>query len=356
MEVKFLIGVLALVLTSTIAMASGKGNGGTTPQGKPFIVINDKIQVIESVQLTIQDQIDELVGVVDTLEDRLYATESAITALQSEDIALHALIDAHDGNIDDLVAEIARLDAENIVLNAAIADGDSVLQDQVDINYSLISALQIAVGAQGALQLQIDDLVAINVTLQAAIDSGDSTLQFQIDANVGLIDGLQNQIDALGTLQTQISANAGLISGLQSQIDDLQGQIDMNLSYMNRECPVNTTLFSTNEDGSYACEVDDEGIGGITGFSQVRVYSQYLLDPGYYANVHAYCPAGYMLTGGGSWGGQADVYIVGSIPAIYSANVDDTNYALSRAWRTYAVNSSIYSREIYSMAVCIKAL
>lgn len=345
---------LSIIAAPTFAKGNEKTNGGTTPQGKPFVYVGDQIEVIEAVQLSLQEQIDDLVGKVSSIEEHVEATKDAIALLKARDTALQALIDSNEGNITDLQGEITRLEGELTQLRTDMASGDDTLLAKINEYVAIIGVLQLAVSEEGDLQIQIDALKAENISLRLAMEDGDSSLQDQIDANLVLIGGLQDQIDVLGTLQDQIDANADLIAGLQSQIDALQAEIALQNSYMNRECPAGSFLHSTSDDGTYACEVDS-GTDGVGGFRQLRVYSSNTVPAfGGTRTASATCPTGSILTGGGGFFPGSGFH--GAWPQLYY--VSDVTYVIgNRTWSASANNSnSSYSRDVYAMAVCLEPL
>jgi hypothetical protein len=303
MNSKLGIGALSLLALSimaspTFGKSSAKVNGGTTPEGKPFVYVGEQIEVIEAVQLSLQDQIDDLVGKVSTMEELLEATEDAIVLLQARDLALQALIESNAGNITDLQGEITRLNTELQQLYLDMANGDSTLQSQINNLRFLIGALQLAVSDLNTLQAQIDALETENSNLRLEMEAGDSSLQSQIDSNNTLITNLQGQIDSIGRLESQIDANKSLINALVGLVNSLSISIDRYASYMDRECPTGSFLHSTNADGSYVCEVDS-GTGGIAGFRQLRATAQVVMNGNSHSSVVATCPTGSILTGGG---------------------------------------------------------
>jgi len=300
MNNKLGIGALSLLALSimaspTFGKSSAKVNGGTTPEGKPFVYVGEQIEVIEAVQLSLQDQIDDLVGKVSTMEELLEATEDAIVLLQARDLALQALIESNAGNITDLQGEITRLNTELQQLYLDMANGDSTLQSQINNLRFLIGALQLAVSDLNTLQAQIDALETENTNLKLAMEAGDSSLQSQIDSNNSLITNLESQIDSIGRLESQIDANNSLINALVGQVNSLSISIDRYASYMDRECPTGSFLHSTNADGSYVCEVDS----GTAGFRQFRAYTQVVMNGNSHSSVVATCPTGSIVTGGG---------------------------------------------------------
>ncbi|ENK2330360.1 hypothetical protein AB3A76_001633 [Vibrio alginolyticus] len=254
----------------TFGKSSAKVNGGTTPEGKPFVYVGEQIEVIEAAQLSLQDQIDDLVGKVSTMEELLEATEDAIVLLQARDLALQALIESNAGNITDLQGEITRLNTELQQLYLDMANGVSTLQSQINNLRFLIGALQLAVSDLNTLQAQIDALETENTNLKLAMEAGDSSLQAQIDSNNSLITNIESPIDSIGRLESQIDANNSLIDALIGLVNSL----------------------------SIACEVDS-GVDAVTGFSQLRVVSITSLPEGGGGNATAECPSGSILMGGG---------------------------------------------------------
>ncbi|MFZ6039754.1 coiled-coil domain-containing protein [Vibrio natriegens] len=344
---------LSIIATPTFAKGNEKTNGGTTPQGKPFVYIGEQIEVIEAVQLSLQEQIDDLVGDVSSIEEHLDATEDAIEALQAKDAALQALIDANAGNITDLQGEITRLQDELDKLRTDMTTGDDILQSKIDTNLALIGVLQLAVAEFNTLQGQIDALKAENTSLRLAMEAGDLSLQSQIDSNDTLIANLQSQIDSIGLLESQIEANKALISGLLSQVNSLSISIDRYSSYMNRECQPGEFLHSTNVDGSYVCEVGS-GSGGIGGFLQLRVVSVTTIPKNSGGNAMAECPLGSIMTGGG-YEATSSIDVLQSKPAIMGGDV--SNSGLNRAWFVEGLNrNSPYNVNLYSTAICLQPI
>lgn len=342
---------LSIIATPTFAKGNEKTNGGTTPQGKPFVYIGEQIEVIEAVQLSLQEQIDDLVGDVSSIEEHLDATEDAIEALQAKDAALQALIDANAGNITDLQGEITRLQDELDKLRTDMTTGDDILQSKIDTNLALIGVLQLAVAEFNTLQGQIDALKAENTSLRQSMEAGDLSLQSQIDSNDTLIANLQSQIDSIGLLESQIEANKALISGLLSQVNSLSISIDRYASYMNRECQPGEFLHSTNVDGSYVCEVSGGGIGG---FLQLRAVSYTSIQKNQTGSATAECPSGSILTGGG-FAKSEELEVLESRPIVMAGDVSNTS--TNRAWFVRGLNPNRpYPLNIYSSVICLQPL
>ncbi|MFZ5838983.1 MAG: hypothetical protein ACOYY5_11845 [Pseudomonadota bacterium] len=299
--------------------------------------IGEQIEVIEAVQLSLQEQIDDLVGDVSSIEEHLDATEDAIEALQAKDAALQALIDANAGNITDLQGEITRLQDELDKLRTDMTTGDDILQSKIDTNLALIGVLQLAVAEFNTLQGQIDALKAENTSLRLAMEAGDLSLQ--------------SQIDSIGLLESQIEANKALISGLLSQVNSLSISIDRYASYMNRECQPGEFLHSTNVDGSYVCEVSGGGIGG---FLQLRAVSYTSIQKNQTGSATAECPSGSILTGGG-FAKSEELEVLESRPIVMAGDVSNTS--TNRAWFVRGLNPNRpYPLNIYSSVICLQPL
>ncbi|ALR18623.1 hypothetical protein M272_15505 [Vibrio natriegens NBRC 15636 = ATCC 14048 = DSM 759] len=302
-----------------------------------LLYIGEQIEVIEAVQLSLQEQIDDLVGDVSSIEEHLDATEDAIEALQAKDAALQALIDANAGNITDLQGEITRLQDELDKLRTDMTTGDDILQSKIDTNLALIGVLQLAVAEFNTLQGQIDALKAENTSLRLAMEAGDLSLQ--------------SQIDSIGLLESQIEANKALISGLLSQVNSLSISIDRYASYMNRECQPGEFLHSTNVDGSYVCEVSGGGIGG---FLQLRAVSYTSIQKNQTGSATAECPSGSILTGGG-FAKSEELEVLESRPIVMAGDVSNTS--TNRAWFVRGLNPNRpYPLNIYSSVICLQPL
>lgn len=70
------VGLCATLSTTALAA----GNGGS-PNGKPFIAIDNQIIEVNAGLIDLQSQIDTLIGVVGTIEERIAASEMAIAGV-----------------------------------------------------------------------------------------------------------------------------------------------------------------------------------------------------------------------------------------------------------------------------------
>lgn len=253
--------LILLIVTATLIIPVGVTSvfAGATPKGKPFVAINEQFIEVKGAISSIQDQIDELVGRVDSLEALLAASEDAVQTLIDQNDSLSALLDANITTIDDINSEIA-------LLNSEIANLQSMLQS-LD-------------GVDADLEAQI----ASNTALVASLSS----------ALVGVQDG---QIVLAEDLQEQIDHNSELISGLQSQIDQINADLALKQNIVDGLCFDGTAIQQILSDGSVVCGEAGGGMSGV--LENVYTWVQVVANPNEYVQAFAHCPSGYQITGAG---------------------------------------------------------
>jgi peptidoglycan hydrolase CwlO-like protein len=249
---KPVLTILAVPIMAMLTISTVQGAGkGATPNGKPFVELNGYVHEIEGEVSNLQDQIDSVVARVDTIEDRVGANETAISDLQQTNATLQAQIDANANDIASLESSIAELEAAN-------AD----LQNQID-----------------------------------TLGDADGTLQDQIDANSALITTYAQSIDTLGgSLQAQIDNNSLLIAALQGQITDINDYLEDINTFQAGQCPSGYFVKAIQSDGSLVCGPDETGLTGT--YLQVYTVSNYRYAPKGYSDIYAWCPSGWVATGG----------------------------------------------------------
>ena len=117
----FVLAIVCLTLSFNFQLANAAGNG-SSPKGKPFIAINNQIvEVVNAAVTSLQDQIDDLVARVDTVELRVSADEEAIFRLQDQNEILAYLVLQNFSDITAIQAEITLLAQSNTDLQSLIA-------------------------------------------------------------------------------------------------------------------------------------------------------------------------------------------------------------------------------------------
>jgi competence protein ComGC len=181
---------ILMVLTFALSVnvyAAGKGG---TPNGRPFIELEGQIIEVIGEVSTIKDQIDSLVENVSTIEEKIIVNEDAIASLEEQNITLQAQIDSYETDLASLQTQIDDLTSENIIL-----------QEQIDGNAGDIDSFQLQINTNNGL------IAALTQNLNAIGDD----LQDQIDNNILLITALETEIDfvnlALTEKQTVISGS-----------------------------------------------------------------------------------------------------------------------------------------------------
>jgi TolA-binding protein len=272
------------VATAIVALVATPAFSGSNPKGKPFITINDQIVEVEGAVSTLQDQIDLLVDRVDTVEGRVTANEDAILALEAQNVALEALVLQNVSDITTVEAIIVALQLANTDLQASISanSGDIViLQAEVDANAALITTLQSAL-----LMLQ-DNIITLDTSLQGQIDN-----------------------------------NQALIDYLTSEVVYIKDALDLKQDLVDGVCPDGAAIQQITPEGTVVCE----DVGGISG--QLHTVTAYgpsvTVWPMTWVETRAYCPAGYIATGVGSFVGirlkMVRNYTEGTVGVLYVVN------------------------------------
>ena len=258
MAIKSISLAAAVLVISSNVNAVGSGSN---PKGKPFIAINDQIIEVEGAISSLQEQVDLLVGRVDSIGERVTANEGAIATLQSQNVTLNTLVQQSLSDIASIDTKILLLQGANTDLEAMIAanSGDILaLRSDIDANDAMINTLQSAI-----------------LMVQSDIISLESSLQLQIDNNMTLISAIQNELDSINSI---LAIKQNLINGA---------------------CPDGSAIQEVQNDGSVICEGVAAQSGQLESIYVIQNTSEAM--PGETVQVWNYCPSneGWVATGAG---------------------------------------------------------
>jgi len=146
--------------------------------------------------------------------------------------------------------------------------------------------------------------------LQAQIDQARADLdELEESASISLADieadinNLQAQISSndadIAALQTSTGDNADAIAAIEDEIADLQAELLSKQDILDGPCAPGSSLRVIYPDGSFLCESDDVGTGGIISnlVSGSALMSTDSIDQP--RSVRADCPPGWRVSGGG---------------------------------------------------------
>lgn len=303
---------LLLVFASLVCVSfySQSVQAGNFPKGKPFVALNDQVVEVKGSISSLEEQIDILVGRVDSIEQRVTANEAAILKLGNQNAALQTLITSALTSIEDINAEISLLQNDNENLKAqmaALAEGSSeieTLQAEIDENKAMIATLE-------------DSMLMVN----DGVISLETSLQEQIDNNVELMGVIQDQVALINeTLETK-----------QNIIDGV--------------CPDGSAVQQINADGSVVCGAAGGGVSGQ--FESIRVYQGMSAGPGRSVEIGVSCPDGYAATSAGINNGTGwDLHQLNTTP--------DDHALYPNGAILNATNKNSYPTWITAVAACMR--
>lgn len=305
---KLFFVVLCAVTSMTIGVTSGQA--GSNPKGKPFVAINNQIVEVKGSISSLQEQMDILVGRVDTVEERVTANEQAILDLNEQNMAIQVLLDNSLTNVGDINAEIALLQNDTANLNgqiAALAENDpafDALQSEINANASMITTLE------GSILMVQDGVISLETSLQEQIDG-----------------------------------NSTLIAQLQAETAQIQANLELKQNLINGICPDGTAVIEVMADGSIICAGAGSGISGQ--LESVYSYKGANAEPGFPATARATCntAAGYVVTGSGILNGKG--WSIEQMHTSSNSNVANDSVVT-------ATNNHDYATFIQAVATCTR--
>lgn len=229
---------------------------GSSPNGKPFVKINNELIEVTGAITSLQDQVDMLINRVDTVEERALSLETAVADIMANNIILETLISQNTTDISTIAQTITNLESDNQALLSQIND------NTVDI--------QIA-------QAKIAANEALILSLQTAI--------FNLE---------NGSITADADLQAQINNNLALITIMEGEINLINESLALKQNIITGTCP----------DGQAVTAVTDDSITCTTLESSTGITSYYRTSYIDFAGIgdkgmSLQCLSGSVVTGGG---------------------------------------------------------
>ncbi len=296
---------LCVAFTSPV-LANGKGG---TPNGKPFVEVNGQIVEVKNDITDIRNNYDAIVARIDALEldlaSKISALEAEVAALKEADTAILAEMQR--------IADQATVNGYNI----EFAFSELMrLQEEIDALYALSGDQSVAIGELQTAQANLEAELATNAA--------------------GLLSALAD-----------IRANGTLIDFLSNNISDLQNQLANKQNDIAGSCPAGSFVTAVNDDGHLECAVANAA-GEIETRLRERTINIDHYRESYCAErflgvcfrmahrltrgddgVTAFCPNGYVATGGGYFTNPGD-----------NVSVTSVGPQGTFGWRAYFVNNA----------------
>ena len=140
--IRYLLAALLVASTGTAFAASGG-----SPNGKPFVEINDQLVAVQGDVDSIKDQIESLTSRVESIEEESAAVSAKLDQTIATQTALSDLVAQIEIGTTTLASSVSHLESESASLASqieALGGTDTELQAQIDTNQALLISLQLA--------------------------------------------------------------------------------------------------------------------------------------------------------------------------------------------------------------------
>ena len=314
-----LLTVVAVVLTATIASAQNSGSPrrhDSGPKGRPFQALRGEI-------ITLQNQVADLQAEVASIEEQV---ATSLASIQSQLDALSAHVAAQTASIEQLQA-YDMLQAQKI---ASLGGAVLALQSAMAGVQGSVEALRL----HDALMDEWRDALEQRwreADARLAVNTADITLLIAADR------ALQEYAAAL-QLEVQFARTSA--ADAQMRLADLQSQLALKQNLIRGACPAGQAIRQIDVLGNVTCEFDDTG--GVAAIQSTATWTSELrAAPNSYNYGYAYCPTGYLVTGGG-FSTSPPLYVFHNAPLT------------SLGWVIGASNPSGTQVAFYAVARCLR--
>ncbi len=376
----FICAVAATALSFATAnplSAQGRSNtnGGSTPNGKPFVYLNELIANNSAAIADLESDSSVLLAGLAALESRVSANEgniaanaAAIGGILDEIGAINGTIAAQQAEIGDLHAQIVRVDAEADQDKAELEAALAALGQTVSNGFASLQSLYASLAA--TLDAQAAELAAFKLEVA---DQNAAALA-QIDAINATIAQLRSEIPSLSDINA-IVANNTLVIDLQQNVATLQSAVsginndilalDGELTLVQASISDLDTRVTANTDAIADLNVRIDTLGSNTGLPSLD--DEVASLPALLGNVTAVLPNAYAFNYDGNnynssnliYDGGRDMYDAGNIlqsplqnngaldywPGVATAMIPYTNGQLANGDDAYGTDSSYYTIE-----------
>lgn len=311
-----LVSLLAISCSSTALYAAGNSN---SPNGKPFVEIQEQFTEVNTQIASIEEQMEQLIGRVDTLEERVTVNEAATLSLEEK-----------NNLIDQQISELIAQTGEN--------------------SANIISALQQIM----TIRSQIGELYGLTGDNSADI----ATLEQQLSDLETYVE--QNAAGILA-LESEMSNNAALIEALRSDIEAIEEELAKKQDILSGKCPVGSSLSAISPEGGISCEYDNHA----SGLRRVSVRN-YVYVPGRTPYTYSYSCGflGLSTCYGTRYGAPQSRKVIASCPtgtvvvggsatSYYGGLTIIAQYIYGNGYYASARNDGTTGRYLYSNATCL---
>ena len=180
--------LFVMILVSLAGSPAFAASGGS-PNGKPFVEINDQLVAVQGDIDSIKDQIESLTSRVETIEEAAAAVSEKLDQTIAVQAALSDLVVQIEAGTTTLATAVSDLQLERDSLAtqlAALGGSDEELRAQIDTNQTLILSLQVAL--TNGLDSVDNEIEQLN-ELAFYLGQEQSKIQAELDLKQSILDG-----------------------------------------------------------------------------------------------------------------------------------------------------------------------
>lgn len=241
--------LFVMILVSLAGSPAFAASGGS-PNGKPFVEINDQLVAVQGDIDSIKDQIESLTRRVTSIEEESAVISEKLNQTIVVQTALSELVAQIEAGTTTLATAISDLQVESDSLAAqlaALGGSDEELQAQIDTNQTLILSLQVAL--TNGLDSVDNEIEQLN-ELAFYLGQEQSKIQAELDLKQSILDGSCEEGEVVTAVSQEgiqcqlVKSQTGITVFQVTKIDTVLGRNSYQ-SYtwqVNVECPINSIV------------------------------------------------------------------------------------------------------------------